>query len=386
MKLQTLALGAALGAMVFSAGCTSLSGESKMVLGGSTSGAANAKSNYSDDLANALARAEMAQAEAEAARADTVAAKMALAVATRGAATNSGGDLFPPNPVPGHCYARVLIPATFVEQTEQILVKAESTRLEVTQPEYEWISEQKLVREASARIEVIPAEFKTITEQVLVKPETTRLVSVAAQFETITEQVIDKPARTEWKRGSRYINSALETRTDLSSGEVMCLVDVPASYKTISRTIQTVAPSVKEVVEAAEYKTVARTVVAKPASTQEVLVPAQYTTVQKLELVKPGETKEIVVPAEYETISKKVQTGTESQEWREALCEVNMTRQVVSELQQILHTEGYFDSAVDGIYQRLTQIAVNRYAKNNGLPFGSNYIPLEVANALGLNY
>jgi peptidoglycan hydrolase-like protein with peptidoglycan-binding domain len=108
--------------------------------------------------------------------------------------------------------------------------------------------------------------------------------------------------------------------------------------------------------------------------------------VRVLKVIKPASSAEIVVPAEYKTVSKQVQTNKESLEWREVLCDVNMTRELVTELQRKLRKEGYFDSPVDGIYQQLTQNSVNRFAQNSGLPFGSNYIAMEVANALGLSY
>lgn len=64
----------------------------------------------------------------------------------------------------------------------------------------------------------------------------------------------------------------------------------------------------------------------------------------------------------------------------------DMTREFVSELLRTPHKEGYFDSPVDGIYQRLTQNGINRYAKNNGLPFGHDFMTLEVVSALSIYY
>ena len=336
-------------------------------------------SNVNDDLANALARVEMAEADAEAARAEARAAKAAL--------QSGGGNqaLFPADAIPGHCYARLLIPAAFEEQTEEVLVKAESTRIEVSQPEYDWVTEQKLVREASSRIEIVPAEYKTTSERVKVKPESIRLVSVAAQFEQVTEQVIDVPAHTEWQHGndSYRVEAA---RPDVSGGDVVRMVEVPASYKTITRTVQSAPPSVKEVIEPAEYKAVSKTVVVTPASSREITIPAQYTEVRKLEMIKPGASIEVKIPAEYKTITNRVKISEETLEWREVLCEVNLTIEFVKTLQQRLLQEGYFDSPVDGIYQQLTQNGINRYARNNGLPSGNDYLTLEIANALELSY
>ncbi len=356
-------------------GCTSYGGETDITQGGATNTGADGQ------LARALAQAEIAQAQAEAARAEANAAQLALA-----AASQSGGELFPPNALPGHCYARVFIPATYQQQIEQVLVKEAATRIEVVEPVFDWMEETQLVREASTRIEVIPAKYRTVTEQVLVKPESTRLVATPAEYQTISEEVIDEPAQSVWKRGSQYLDGALQTKTDLSTGEVMCLTEIPATYKTITRTVLVKPASVSEVVVPAEYNTITRTVVSEAASTVEVPVPAQYNTVRVLKQVQPASTFEIEIPAEYDTITHEVKASDELIEWREVLCDVNMTNNLVSELQRALHREGYFDSPVDGIYRELTQRGVNRYARSTNLPFGSNYVTLEVANALGLSY
>jgi peptidoglycan hydrolase-like protein with peptidoglycan-binding domain len=388
MKLRTMAISLILSGLIAGTGCTTLEGESKMKIGSAPAGAVSHNPPAGDDLVNALARVEMAEASAAEARAEAAAAKAALDQASKNPAAVSN-QLFPANAVPGKCYARVLLGATFVEQSEQILVRPETTRIEVTQAKYDWVEEQKLVRQSSTRIEVIPAEYKTVTEQIIIKPETTRLVSVPAQYEQVTEQIVDKPAYTEWRRGQQHTdraNSSIPSGTGTGSSEVIRMVEVPATYKTITRSVQTTPASVKEVMEPAEYKSVAKTVVSQPTSTREVIIPAQYTTVRTLKLVTPSGTQEVTIPAEYETITKRIKTSDESLEWREVFCDADMTSGFVSELQNRLRAEGYFDSPVDGIYQRLTQNGINRYAKNNGLPFGADFITLEVANALGLSY
>lgn len=386
MNLQKLALSVALSGMIVSAGCTSIEGESNMAISGAPTNGASHNPPAGDDLVNALARVEMAEAEAASARAETAAARAELVAASQGN-VNRDNQLFPANAVPGNCYARVLLPATFVEQSEQILIKAESTRIEITQPEYEWVNEQKLIRQESSRIEVIPAEYKTVTEQVVVKPEFTRLVSVPAQYEQVTEQVIDKPAYTEWKRSRSHADRSDTTpAVGAGSGEVISMVEIPATYKTITRSVQTSSASVKEITEPAEYKSVAKTVVVTPAHTREVSVPAQYTTVRTLKMVKPGESHEVTIPAEYETITKRVKTSDESLEWRGVVCDADLTTDFVKELQAALVKEGYFDSEIDGLYQHRTQKGINRFANNNGLPSGSDFITLEVANALGLSF
>ena len=90
----------------------------------------------------------------------------------------------------------------------------------------------------------------------LVKPEGKKLITVPAKYRTTTERILDKPAHTVWKRGSGPIDNALKTTYDESTGEVMCLVEVPATYKTIEKRTLITPETTKEVITPAEYKTV----------------------------------------------------------------------------------------------------------------------------------
>lgn len=167
-------------------------------------------------------------------------------------------DLFPPNPVPGHCYARVLLPATYDVSEEQVLVKAAEQKFEIDEARYEWVEEAVLVKEASTRLETVPAVYETVTAQVLVKPEGKKLITVPAKYETSTQRILDKPAHTVWKRGKGPIDNALKTAYDESTGEVMCLVEIPATYRTIEKRTLVTPESVQEVLTPAEYKMVSK--------------------------------------------------------------------------------------------------------------------------------
>ena len=65
----------------------------------------------------------------------------------------STAGLFPPNPMPGHCYARVLLPATYDVSEEKVLISPAEERIEVMDARYEAVEEKVLVKEASTRVE-----------------------------------------------------------------------------------------------------------------------------------------------------------------------------------------------------------------------------------------
>jgi len=296
-------------------------------------------------------------------------------------------QLFPPNPKPGECYARVLLPAQYRTDTETVLIRAASERVEIIPARYENASEQVVVKEATTRIETIPATYETVEERVLVRPATTRIEEVPATFRTVSEQVLVSPMRTEWKRGPA--SSFARTGTVLNSqttdtGEIMCLVEIPAVYKTVTKTVVDKPATTRTIDVPAEYVAVKKQVVRTPASTREVAIPAEYRTVTASRLVAPTQERRIEIPAVYDTVTKRTKTSEEQLEWRRVVCEVNLTAANVSTLQRGLHDKGHYDGPIDGILGAMTLSGANEFARKQNLPFGSNYITVETASALGL--
>ena len=184
----------------------------------------------------------------------------------------AGVNSLPPNAEPGKCYARVW-----------------------EDPKYGTVSEQVLRREAGERIELIPAKYEMVEEQVLVREAYTRAEVVAPQYETVTEKIMVKPAFTRWKKGRGLIE-----KVNNFTGEIMCLEEVPA-----------------------EYKTVTKQVLRSSGTTNMIPVPAKYKTVKRKKLVSPAEEKRIPIPAEYDTVTKTVLESDGRMAWREVMCETN---------------------------------------------------------------
>ncbi len=274
----------------------------------------------------------------------------------------ASGDLYPPNARPGECYARMLVPAQHRTVTKKVLKK-----------------------EASERVQIIPATYKTVTKRVLVKPETTKLVEVPAKYATKTERIQVSPARTVWKKGAgidaasagagaaggdsaaaiidRFGNQKVVGTRVTDTGEVMCLVEIPAQYKTVSKTV-----------------------LVSPATTKKVTIPAEYKTVQVTELVTAAQEKRIKIPEEYGTVTRTELVQAEQLTWVPVLCQVNMTSRNVSQLQGALKRQGCYSCEVDGIMGPCTFRGAQCYAKRKGLPYGENFVTIETINSLGLKF
>ena len=231
------------------------------------------------------------------------------------------GDDLTLNREPGKCYAKCLIADEYETVTEQILVKAASSRVETIPAEYESVSEQVLVKEASSRIERIPAEYETVTREYAMgcpqgyQPDNTtgnpngdcvRYIPVPAEYETVTEQVMVKEA-----------SSRIEV--------------VPAEYETVTEQVLAKSAAFRTETIPAEYETVSEQVLVKEASSRIERVPAKYDTQTEQMEVSPATTKWVKkkadrnclsadpedclvwclveVPAQYRTVSKKVRVG-----------------------------------------------------------------------------
>jgi hypothetical protein len=299
----------------------------------------------------------------------------------------AAGSDFMPRAEPGTCFARVTIPAEFRSVTEDVEVRAAAESVEIIPARYETVREQVLVKEAETRLEVIPATYETVEERVLISPASTRIEEIPAVYETVTERIETSPARTEWKIGpasSFAAGSVVDTRAD-ESGQLMCLVEIPATYETVSKRVITQPAKTREVTVPAEYKVFEKRVVATPATTREVVIPAEYATVEMVKLIEPAAERRVTVPAEYKAVTKRQKIRDERIEWREVVCEVNLTRDNVRLLQSALREAGSYGGSIDGILGPQTFQAANSYARKKGLPAGQNYIVMDVIDELGLD-
>lgn len=369
-----------------------------------------------------------------------------------------------------------IIPATYKTVTEKVLVKPEFTRQIPVPATYKTVSEKVLVKPASVRQEPVAPTFKTVEEKVLVRPESTqikvtpatyrtekaprvskeasvKLTPFPAEFKTVTEEVMVAEGYKIWKRGSAWIGQAIDVRPLQSfevdengrvdgnsvsldwlfadnnnlEDDVMCLVEVPPEYKTVTRKVLVKAagvheeeipeeycdctitkvdqPAKQEVITIpAEYRTVTRQVVDTPASTRDIEIPAQYETVQRQVVDKPAtvreevvaaeydsisyqvvdtppSVKEIAVAAEYETLTYKVKVSEPSTQRREILCETNATPDKIREIQSALKNAGYDPGPIDGVIRSQTMKAVNAYQQANDLPV-DGYLNIETVKTL----
>ena len=179
---------------------------------------------------------------------------------------------------------------------------------------------------------------------------------IPARYEMASEQVIDVAAHTIWKKGVGPIQ-----KIDEATGEIMCLIEVPATYKTISRRALNSA-----------------------ASTEQVMVPAVYKTVNVTKLVAGAQESRVEVPAEYNTVVSQELEQEGFMEWRSILCKTNMTAGTVGNIQRALMQRDYTPGSIDAVIGADIIQAINAFQRDEGLPV-DKYINMETIKALGVD-
>ena len=279
----------------------------------------------------------------------------------------AGSDvLLPPNAKPGECYARLYIPPTYKTVSETMLKRGAAEKLEIIPAKYEWVKEEVLVSAASQRLEVVPAQYEMVEEKVLVKQASSRMEKVPAKYEWQEETILVRPAETAWKKGRGPVE-----KMDNATGEIMCLVEIPPVYKTVKKNVMTAPPTTREIAIPAEYETVKQKVVAKPPTTRTIEIPAVYKTVKVKKMVAGPQEQKITIPAEYQTVTKTELVTEGRMEWREILCETNVSGDFIKKFQIALKKAGHNPGPIDGVIGSETVAAMKAYQKEKGLAVGA---------------
>lgn len=337
------------------------------------------------DGAGGNLQAELDAANAKSADLEAQVASLVL----RGGASGPSGAGGPLNAKPGECYARITQPAQFKTVNEKVLDRGATAKLKVIPATYKKVQEKVLVKEASERIEVIPATYKKVTERIVVTPAKTRLVSVPATYQTTTERVKIRDAYTAWKPGGSVIavganalgGTILQNRRS-STGEVLCLVEIPAEYKTVKRRVEVTAARTQEKVTPAVYKTVTKRVIESAASTRKIAIPAVYGSVTKTVEATASVVQRTEIPATYKDVARTVEVAATRSVWTSVLCDVNTTPDVVRRLQSALKAAGHYTGKIDGDVGPATRRGIASYQSAQGVE--SDILTISSARTLGI--
>ncbi len=307
-----------------------------------------------------------------------VAAALLSAAAAADTAGTATPDNFPVTAQPGECYARVVNPPKFEARSEQMLAKAETERIEIIPARYETVEEKVMVKPAGKKIvDIIPPVYKTVEESVVVKGASERIEQTPAVYREVEDTQLIKPATTTWKKGRGPIE-----KVDGLTGEIICLVTVPAEYRTVKKRVVVSPAEVKRIPVPAEYGTVLRQELVKPSEVREVETPAEYKVVRSVKMVAPAEEKRIPIPAEYQTVTSQILVSEGKAEWKSILCETNTTPGIVLDIQRALLAKGFNPGKMDGVIGQETSAAIHAFQQANNLATGG--LTMDTLDRLGV--
>lgn len=280
------------------------------------------------------------------------------------AASNIQGfdaSAFPPNPLPGECYARIALSAVTQTVEEQIMVEPARQEVRIIPAQFGDVNEEVVVREASTELVTVPATYTMVQEEVVVRPAARRLIPVEPVYDTVIEEIVVVPERTVWKPGTGPIQ-----KIDEATGEILCLVTEPAVTKQVERRVMIQPASTREEIIPAVTEVIEREVVNTPARVEERLIPAETRTVTRRVEVVPAREEIIEIPPVFDTVTREVVIEPARTEWRSILCETNTTPDIIRRIQVSLQQRGYYNGPIDGIFGPLSQGAIDGFQRDNG--------------------
>ena len=291
----------------------------------------------------------------------------------------------PPNAHAGQCFARVLVPIKTETYTEQVIDQAEHQETRIRAAVYGWKEKEVVIKEGRTEFVTIPATYKTVTEIVVLREASKRIETRPAVYEAKSEQILVRPAYTTWKRGvglTGYRVIGQETRVS-RGGDILCLIEVPAEYKTVTHQELVKAAETREIEIPAATEAVTHQVIDAPARVEEHKIPAVTKVVKVHSLIEDERAESITAPAIYKTVTKVRVIGGGQVDWREILCDTNTTREVIVRVQTALASRGYFKGLHSGVFGRASWDALVHFQRDNHLPEGQ--LTMETVKALDIS-
>lgn len=329
-----------------------------------------------------------------------------------------GGD-FPPNAQPGKCYEKVLIPPAYESYTEQIVDVPGRVETRVIPAVYGEEMRQVLVREERVEYITVPATYRTVTETIVLKAASVRTETVPAVYETITERVLVREAHYEWRRGVPPHERPTEPGKTkvLATGEVLCLVEVPAEYSNVTRQVLRTPERTVEIQIPAETQVVTRQVIDQEARVEKRVIPAEYRSVKTRVVITAEHIETYTIAPVYKTVTKQRMVSDTTFRWQEISCNydtgapapppprysppppprydpparptsydtprqpmpyggaaqsdyVEVSPRLVRDMQSALGMRGYYSGPRNGVMSSQTQNALTRFQRDRNLDTG----------------
>lgn len=279
---------------------------------------------------------------------------------------------------PGQCWVYAQVKPKPVQRTVEVVIKDSVNRISVTPAEVQRGFKQVVTREGTRTYRIEPPTYKQVSERIEVRPEVKRYEVVPAVYQREEQEIVLEEGKTVLDpcgtAGTRYAKS--------SAVVAFCAREVAPRTKTVATQVLVEPERVREVIEPARYETISRWVVDKPAQAVEVVLPPETGQVAVQEVLRPSEASQVIVPEQVERMQVLGFEGKARIVSRQAVCDADLSEELVRAVQQRLSSGGHAPGRIDGKLGPRTIEALVRFQEANGLAVGA--LTLESLEALGL--
>jgi len=280
---------------------------------------------------------------------------------------------------PGQCWVQTVIHPLPKQNALPIVVQEGTKQYEVKPAQLAKTTQEVIVREGGTTYRIEPPVYEAVKEKVLVKPEVRRTIPVPPVYEERSETVVIEAEKTVLERCKiPGMNQQLER-----AAQPLCARSLPAKTKTIKRRVLVQPATTREEVIPAEYKEVTRWVMVRPARAVPVEIPPTKQKIAALTIAHDEEVTEREIPPKVVEIVSTLYEGEPRAALRQAVCDADLTPDLVKAVQQKLKAAGYDPGPIDGKLAMATSRALIAYQRDHGLAAGA--LTLETLEQLGVS-
>jgi len=153
-----------------------------------------------------------------------------------------------------------------------------------------------LFADASERVVVTPATYRTVVRKIVTDSTSVKLLPSGAVYKKVEDKVVIAPAKTEWKKticGDKGCNQS----------EVVCLTEVPTTYKTITKRV-----------------------VLQPAVRKSMPVIPSVKSIKIEQMLSPARSERIAIPPKYMTINQRKKSEDSKYYWSDSSAQYASSR------------------------------------------------------------
>lgn len=306
--------------------------------------------------------------------------QMPMAKADPAAPAFGTQTLTPPNVAAGQCWVQTQVQPRATQFPVNVVVEEARNKIQVTPADIRRGFRQVVTAEGVKSYRIEPPTYRLVQEQVMVKPELTRFDVIPAVYEDRQVEVVVTPAKTVLEP----CNAAGVNFSRATAAQAFCAKEIPAVTETVTQRVIVQEEQTNVRFEPAVYETVTRRVVDRPARAIEVMTEEIVDTIPVHELVAQEQTQVIEIPAVTKEMQLTQFDGPPRIVSLQALCNVDLTEQIVRDLQNSLRAKGYNPGPIDGKLGSMTISALEQFQADNGLGIGA--LTLESLDALNVAY